>query len=155
MKSTVLKIKKFILKFFIKKQDDYSQYSMEDYFKACIKTDSILSDFEYKLDILACHLLSPTRADLYKQNLYAFRYNSPFKNFFWKQILRLIFLIIISLSQLYTACKNLILKKNDQFKKISNQKTLIVSHADKLINYTAIVIFITVKDHAIMQTFVF
>ena len=131
MKIPVLKIKKFFLKFFIKKQDDYSQYSMEDYFKACNKTDSILSDFEYKLDILACHLLSPTRADLYKQNLYAFRCNLPFKNFFWRQILRLIFLIIISLFQLYKACKNFILKKNDQFNKISNQKTLIVSHADK------------------------
>ena len=45
MKIPILKIKKFILKFFIKKQDDYPQYSMEEYFKACNKTDSILSDF--------------------------------------------------------------------------------------------------------------
>ena len=132
MKIPVLKIKEFIQKFFIKKQNACSQYSMEDYFKACIKTDSILSDFEYRLDILACHLLSPTRADLYKQNLYAFRHNLPFENFFWKQILRLFFLIIISLSQVYKACKNLILKKNHKLiHKISNQKTLIVSHADK------------------------
>ena len=56
----------------------------------------------------------------------------PFENFFWKQILRLFFLIIISLSQVYKACKNLILKKNHKLiHKISNQKTLIVSHADK------------------------
>ena len=82
MKIIYLKNKKIYSKFFIKKQNEYSQYSMEDYFKACIKTDSILSDFEYKLDILACHLLSPTRADLYKKNLYVFRYNLPFENFF-------------------------------------------------------------------------
>ena len=43
MKITCFKNKKFILKIFIKKQDDYSQYSIEDYFKACFKTDSILS----------------------------------------------------------------------------------------------------------------
>ena len=60
MKIHVLKIKKLILKFFIKKQDDYSQYSIEDYFKACNKTDSILSDFNYKLDILSCFLDSFT-----------------------------------------------------------------------------------------------
>ena len=54
MKIPFLKIKKFILKFFIKKQNDYSPYSMEDYFKACIKTDSILSDFGEVLGPIYC-----------------------------------------------------------------------------------------------------
>ena len=45
---------------------------------------------------------------------------------------KIIFLIIISLSQVYNSCKNLILKKNHKLiHKISNRKTLIVSHADK------------------------
>ena len=78
MKIIFLKIKKFIKKFFKKEQNFYNKYSMEDYFKACIKTDLILGDFKYKLDILSCHLLSPTRADLYKKNLDCFMHKQPF-----------------------------------------------------------------------------
>ena len=67
MKKIFLKIKKFILKFFTKEQKIYNQFSMEDYFKSCIKTDLILRDFKYKLDILSCHLLSPTRVIFIKK----------------------------------------------------------------------------------------
>ena len=82
MKIIFLKIKNFILKFFKKEQKIYNKYLMEDYFKACFKTDLILGDFRYKLDILSCHLLSPTRADLYKKNLDCFMHKQPFINFF-------------------------------------------------------------------------
>ena len=60
-----------------------------------VVASSILSDFEYKLDILACHLLSPTRADLYKQYLNAFHQKTPLLNFICKQTSRLIFVISI------------------------------------------------------------
>ena len=132
MKIIFLTIKKFILNFFKKEQKIYNQYSMEDYFKACIKTDLVLSDLKYQLDILCCHLLSPTRADLYKKNLDYFKQKQPFINFFCKQISRLFFVIIIDLFQAYNSFRNLIFKNNYQSaNKISNQKTLIVSHADK------------------------
>lgn len=132
MKISFLVIKKFRLKFWNKKQKDYFQYSMEDYFKACINTDSILYDFRYQIDILACHLLSPTRGDLYKKTLEILDQKVPFINFLYNQISRLIFVITIIIFQIYKACKNLLLKKNSSLtNKISNQKTLIISHADK------------------------
>lgn len=105
---------------------------MEDFLKACNKTDAIILEFKHQLDLLNCHFLSPTRADLYKRYLNAFHQKNPCLNFICKQTSRLIFVISIAFHKVYKSCKILILKKNKRLaNKISTHKTLIVTHADK------------------------
>ena len=111
MKINFLKLKKINFKFLIKKQKNFYLYSMEDFLKACNKTDSIILEFKHQLDLLNCHFLSPTRADLYKRYLNAFHQKTPFLNFICKRTSRLIFVISIAFHKVYKSCKILILKK--------------------------------------------